>query len=157
MKYIIDFNSATPAYQQLYLQVREDIINGIYPFGSKLPSKRTVALNSNISTVTVEHAYALLCEEGYIEARERSGYFVITEFFFKEDKCDIIMHDVDIVGKTVKTENHTIALPSPTEVEEQEISTPFGKRKMAYLLVGDARIPVDTTSLDTDDIIKKFA
>ena len=77
MKHIIDFNSATPAYQQLYLQVREDIINGIYPFGSKLPSKRTVALNSNISTVTVEHAYALLCEEGYIEARERSGYFVI--------------------------------------------------------------------------------
>ena len=77
MKHIIDFNSPTPAYQQLYLQVREDIINGIYPFGSKLPSKRTVALNSNISTVTVEHAYALLCEEGYIEARERSGYFVI--------------------------------------------------------------------------------
>ena len=28
-------------------------------------------------TVTVEHAYALLCDEGYAEARERSGYFVI--------------------------------------------------------------------------------
>lgn len=27
--------------------------------------------------MTVEHAYALLCDEGYIEARERSGYFVI--------------------------------------------------------------------------------
>ncbi len=77
MKYVIDLNSHTHAYQQLYLQVREDITNGIYPTGSKLPSKRTIALDSNISTVTVEHAYALLCDEGYIEARERSGFFVI--------------------------------------------------------------------------------
>ena len=90
------------------------------------------------------------------DKKARSGFFVITEFFFKEDKCDIIKHEVDIVGKSVTTENHTISLPSSTAIEEQEISTPFGKRKMAYLLVGDAKIPVDTTSLDTDDIIKKF-
>ena len=77
MKYVLDMNSRTPAYQQLYLQVRKDIIDGIYAIGSKLPSKRTVALDTGISTVTVEHAYALLCDEGYIEARERSGYFVI--------------------------------------------------------------------------------
>ena len=77
MKYIIDMNANIPAYQQLYIQVRQDIVNGIYPIGSKLPSKRTMALDSNISTVTVEHAYALLCDEGYIESRERSGFFVI--------------------------------------------------------------------------------
>ena len=76
MKYIIDTSSHVPAYHQLYLLVREDITNGIYPTGSKLPSKRTVALDSNTSTVTVEHAYALLCDEGYIESRERSGFFV---------------------------------------------------------------------------------
>ncbi len=77
MKYIIDTKSRTPAYLQLYLQVREDIIKGIYPVGSKLPSKRTIALDSNTSTVTAEHAYCLLTEEGYIEPRERSGFFVI--------------------------------------------------------------------------------
>ncbi len=77
MKYVVDAKSRTPAYQQLYLQVREDIVKGIYPIGSKLPSKRTVALDSNTSTVTVEHAYSLLIDEGYIESRERSGFFVI--------------------------------------------------------------------------------
>ena len=77
MKYIIDTGSHIPAYQQLYARVREDIIKGIYPVGSKIPSKRTVAIDSNVSTVTVEHAYALLCDEGYIESRERSGFFVI--------------------------------------------------------------------------------
>lgn len=77
MKYIIDLSSQIPAYQQLYLQVRQDIVNGIYPAGTKLPSKRTVALDSNTSTITVEHAYGLLCDEGYVEAKQRSGFFVI--------------------------------------------------------------------------------
>ncbi len=76
MKYFIQKNNDTPAYLQLYKQVRKDIIDGIYPYDTKLPSKRLIAAETGISTVTAEHAYALLCEEGYIESRERSGYFV---------------------------------------------------------------------------------
>ena len=76
MKYNIQKDDNVPAYLQLYKQVREDIIKGIYPYGTKLPSKRLIAAETGISTVTVEHSYALLCEEGYAEARERSGYFV---------------------------------------------------------------------------------
>ncbi len=77
MKYIINNEIKTPGYIQLYTQVRDDIIKEIYPFNSKLPSKRTLALDTGVSTITVAHAYALLCDEGYIESRERSGYFVI--------------------------------------------------------------------------------
>lgn len=76
MKYIIDKNIKSPAYIQLYTQVRNDIINNIYPYGTKLPSKRLISDETGISTITVEHAYSLLYEEGYIEPRERSGYFV---------------------------------------------------------------------------------
>ena len=77
MKYTINSQAKTPAYLQLYMQVRDDIINGVYPLGSKLPSKRLICSETGVSTITAEHAYALLCEEGYVEARERSGYFVI--------------------------------------------------------------------------------
>lgn len=66
-----------PAYLKLYKSIRDDIVRGIYPYGSKLPSKRTLSEERGISTVTAEHAYALLNEEGYIEPKERSGYFVI--------------------------------------------------------------------------------
>ena len=75
MKYIVDKNNR-PVYLQLYRQIREDIVNEIYPCGGKLPSKRNLAEETGVSTVTVEHAYALLCDEGYAEARERSGYIV---------------------------------------------------------------------------------
>lgn len=77
MKYVIDETKKIPAYLQLYMQVRDDIIKGIFPFESKLPSKRVLASEMGVSLVTVEHSYALLCDEGYAESRERSGYFVI--------------------------------------------------------------------------------
>ena len=76
MKYIIDKNNR-PVYLQLYQQIREDIIKENYPCNTKLPSKRNLAEEVGVSTVTVEHAYELLCDEGYVEARERSGYVVI--------------------------------------------------------------------------------
>ena len=77
MKYIIEESDRTPVYIQLYRFVRNDIVSGVYPYNSKLPSKRTVAEEMGISTITVEHAYALLCDEGYVESKERSGFFVI--------------------------------------------------------------------------------
>lgn len=76
MRYITE-KGGSPIYLQLYRQIRDDIVAGVYPYGSKLPSKRTLADESGISTVTVEHAYALLCDEGYARARERSGYTVV--------------------------------------------------------------------------------
>lgn len=65
------------AYLQLYKKVREVIVGGIYPTGSKLPSKRMMAQQWGVGLITVAHAYELLIDEGYIEARQRSGYFVI--------------------------------------------------------------------------------
>lgn len=76
MKYVIQKENR-PVYLQLYKLIRNDIINQVYPYNSRLPSKRMLAEELGISTITIEHAYGLLCDEGYAEARERSGYFVI--------------------------------------------------------------------------------
>ncbi len=77
MKYKIDSASKEKAYMQLYRQLRQDITDGVYKYDRKLPSKRLLAEESGVSVITAEHAYSLLCDEGYIEARERKGYFVI--------------------------------------------------------------------------------
>lgn len=75
MKFVL--REGAPAYLQIYQQLREEITGGVYRFGARLPSKRLVAEEAGVSVVTVEHAYAILCDEGYAEARERSGYFVL--------------------------------------------------------------------------------
>ena len=65
-----------PAYLKIYEALRGDITSGAYALGDRVPSKRTMAEQTDTSVITVEHAYDLLIDEGYIEARERSGYFV---------------------------------------------------------------------------------
>lgn len=76
MRYEIDRKQKRAAYLQLYSLLRDEIVRGIYANGMKMPSKRTLAEEIGVSVITVEHAYALLCDEGYLESRERSGYYV---------------------------------------------------------------------------------
>ena len=75
-QYSINPQFKQPAYLQLYNQLCEDITRGLCPYGSRLPSKRFLAAETGTSVITVQHAYDLLADEGYIESRERSGYFV---------------------------------------------------------------------------------
>ncbi len=68
--------SRKPAYLTLYQTLRQRITDGAFPYGSRFPSKRSLAAQYDLSLVTVEHAIELLDEEGYIETRERTGIFV---------------------------------------------------------------------------------
>lgn len=62
-------------YEYLYNCIKNDILSGKIKAGEKLPSKRTMAKNHNISVITVENAYAQLLVEGYIFSKEKRGYF----------------------------------------------------------------------------------
>ena len=64
MNYSIEPKSHVPAYLQLYRLLVRDITAGVYPRGSKLPSKRTITDEVGVSVITVEHALSLLCDEG---------------------------------------------------------------------------------------------
>lgn len=68
-------------YEQLYAEIKQDIVSGKLPEGAKLPSKRAQAERHGISVITVENAYSQLLAEGYINARERSGYYVCAADF----------------------------------------------------------------------------
>jgi GntR family transcriptional regulator/MocR family aminotransferase len=75
-QYNINPGLKQPAYLQLYHQIRDDITSGVCPYDMKLPSKRFLAAETGTSVITVQHAYDLLADEGYIRSRERSGYYV---------------------------------------------------------------------------------
>lgn len=99
MKYCVDLNKEEFAYMQLYRQMKKDIVEGVLSFGSKLPSKRLLAEETGVSVITVEHTYSILCDEGYIEARERSGYYVIYresdfQVVAQRDGVDSVMADI---------------------------------------------------------------
>ena len=64
----------------LYQQLRNEIVRGIAQEelapGDALPSVRNLASDLGINLHTVNKAYALLRDEGYVEMRGRKGAFV---------------------------------------------------------------------------------
>ena len=69
-------NKPQPIYMQIYQYIKNEILLHHLTPGTKLPSKRSLATQLGISTITVEGAYGQLVSEGYIYARLKSGYFV---------------------------------------------------------------------------------
>ena len=63
-------------YYTLYQELKQKIRQGEYLPDTKLPSKRVLADMTGYSLITVEKAYAMLEDEGYLYTRLRSGYYV---------------------------------------------------------------------------------
>lgn len=78
--YDFDQRGDLPKYEYLYQCLKTDIINGILSRGQKMPSKRELSAANKISIRTVMNAYDQLIMEGYLESRERSGYYVVSDF-----------------------------------------------------------------------------
>ena len=76
LTYSMEGRNGLPLYDYLSRRIKEDIWAGKLRPGEKLPSKRALARNLEVSVVTVENAYAQLVAEGYLYTREKSGYFV---------------------------------------------------------------------------------
>ncbi len=76
LTYLFDKTRSDYLYEQLYNFIRSDILSGILPPHSRLPSKRTLAEHNNISVITVENAYGQLAAEGYIYSKPKSGFYV---------------------------------------------------------------------------------
>ena len=65
-----------PLYEQIYRQLRAQILNQTLPAGTRLPSSRELAAQLQISRNTVNKAYSQLLVEGYLAAVRGSGYYV---------------------------------------------------------------------------------
>ena len=62
-----------PRYSALARRIRELVITGRLPVGSRLPAERELAVALDTSRVTVASAYRVLREEGYASTRHGSG------------------------------------------------------------------------------------
>jgi GntR family transcriptional regulator/MocR family aminotransferase len=74
----LDRAAAEPLHQQLYRQIRDELISGSFNHSSsRLPSSRALAADLGISRFTVDLAFSKLHGEGYLQSRIGSGTFVV--------------------------------------------------------------------------------
>ncbi len=76
MKVIINNASGVPIYEQIVLQIKNQIIAGELKEGEILPSMRLLAKEQRISVITTKRAYEELEREGFIYSVVGKGSFV---------------------------------------------------------------------------------
>ena len=76
MNILIDNKSGAPIYDQIYTQIKNQIISGQLTEHQMLPSIRGLAKDLRISFVTTKRAYDELEKEGFLYTIQSKGCFV---------------------------------------------------------------------------------
>ena len=76
MNIFIDNKSGCPIYDQIYSQIKDQIINGTLEENDPLPSIRGLAKDLKISFITTKRAYDELEREGFIYTVAAKGCYV---------------------------------------------------------------------------------
>ncbi len=109
-------------------------------------------------------------ERGYVklgkDRKIRSSVYCISEFDFGRESFTMKVSEIDFCATSdgapqVKERSYTLPIGTPTSLEEVMIEAPEGKKAAHYLILtpedgARIRIPADTTSCDTDEIIEKI-
>ena len=76
MNILIDNKSGTPIYDQIYSQIKDQVISGALKQDELLPSIRGLAKDLRISFITTKRAYEELEKEGFIYTLPAKGCYV---------------------------------------------------------------------------------
>ena len=100
MQLLIDNKSGVPIYDQIYSQIKAQIISGELQENEMLPSIRGLAKDLRISFITTKRAYEELEREGFIYTVPAKGCYVAqknTELLREENLKKIEEHLEQII------------------------------------------------------------
>ena len=87
----IDYQSQLPLYEQISERFETLILRGALPPGSQMPSVRSLAMELSINPNTIQKAFALLEQQGYIyPVRGRGNYVADTAQLAENKKCSLL-------------------------------------------------------------------
>lgn len=91
MEILISNSSDKPIYEQICIQIKNQIMNGTLAAGEALPSMRMLAKDLHISVITVQRAYEDLTRDGFIDTVSGKGSFVAPQNreFIREEQLRI--------------------------------------------------------------------
>ena len=76
MYILIDNKNGTPIYDQIYTQIKNQILSGELKPDSALPSIRALAKDLRISVITTKRAYEELEKDGFLYTIPAKGCYV---------------------------------------------------------------------------------
>lgn len=115
---------SSPVYIQIHNQLRENIEDGKWKVGEKIPAERELAADFDVSRMTLRQAIQALVDEGILERRVGSGTFVANRKV--QEKMSGVTSFTDLMRSLGKTPSSTtisyhLTIPSQTEIEKLKL------------------------------------
>ena len=76
MEILISYQSKDPIYIQIVSQIKKLVLEGKLKPGDNIPAMRTLAKDLSVSVITVQKAYEILRDEGFLNTVVGKGTFV---------------------------------------------------------------------------------
>lgn len=76
MEILISYQSKDPIYIQIVSQIKKLVLEGKLKPGDSIPAMRTLAKDLSVSVITVQKAYEILRDEGFLNTVVGKGTFV---------------------------------------------------------------------------------
>ncbi|MBO5524063.1 MAG: GntR family transcriptional regulator [Roseburia sp.] len=92
MEIVVSNKASRPLYEQISTQIKSAIMSGELQAGEAIPSVRALAKSLHISILTVQKAYSILQEDGFIETTAGKGCYVSAQnqdFYLEEQQKKI--------------------------------------------------------------------
>lgn len=90
----IDYQSKLPLYEQIAQRFQTLILKGVLTPGGQMPSVRTLAVELSINPNTIQKAYSLLEQQGYIYPVKGRGNFVSESSALVQQEKESLLEDV---------------------------------------------------------------
>lgn len=87
----IDYKDATPIYEQIVNRFKNLIVSGVLTPNDKMPSVRNLAMELSINPNTIQKAYMILEQQGFIYTVKGRGNFVAESGDLKDIKKQEIL------------------------------------------------------------------
>lgn len=114
----------SPVYIQIHNQIKKDIEAGVWAVGDRIPSERELALEFNVSRMTLRQAVQTLVEEGILERQVGAGTFVARKKV--QEKMTGVTSFTELMeeqGKkpSSRTVSYLVTTPSLSEMERLKL------------------------------------
>lgn len=121
---VIDYQNRKPIYEQIVERFQMLIVKGILEADSQMPSVRALASELSINPNTIQKAYTILEQQGYIYPVKGRGNFVSGNQTLKEKKEEVFfqkLRDVIQEGKELGIEKERCIAKTSEFYEEDKV------------------------------------
>lgn len=118
----IDYKDATPIYEQIVNRFKNLIVSGVLTPNDKMPSVRNLAMELSINPNTIQKAYMILEQQGFIYTVKGRGNFVAESGDLKDIKKQEILKklsDIAIEAKDAGLDMFELVSEMEKQVKDQ--------------------------------------